>query len=351
MIIMRDGYRELEIKYKDLLEAYNKKSVLRVIERVADNRTLDLMTRQGDNITIYKPRKSEKGQSSKSRKRNREREAEVERLSHEPTQVISLNKPVNRYSTDSAPYHTMSQYHSEQAPIVLDHPMATNYSSANYNLKNGEPISEASQSRDEQSEESGNFKTYPVEPIQISASQRPTTTQIFQGNKVLQHTTATGNTAVHGSNMGRSNSPGDHTTAADQVNRSSVQRPQTQASHPLQHLQQGGVQYSLPPNFLQSGPERSIDFGEINHSGGAGRTPGYQGQSQQSVSSLITSGQVQEQGEEWRSRGLAAGSLNNQPVMPRIQEANSMLEYSNESISYPSRLSGTSTIRPSTLPY
>ena len=344
LVVISEGYQKLKSQYRDLQDAYNKKSILRVIERVTDDKNYDMMVNQGDSVTVYKPRKSEKKHSSKSRKRHRD----VERLSDEPTKVISLNKPINRYSTEGSASRSPPQQYREQIPIHLDQGTAIPYASSNYIPVKTETISEASQSRDERSEESGNYKTYPVDPVMVPTPQQSTTVHTYYGNQMLKHTTPIGKTTYQRESSTNTIAGANQNIWPSQNPAHYSQDIQPKLNARLRHTQQTVVADNIPIENTQVLTNRSVSFGERDYEGNPLYAHRTYTKTNETVNSLINSGQTQNLPTARFSQGPDTEFPTRQSGLHRIDEAGSGYEYSNEKISYLTGSNRSSMARPST---
>lgn len=173
--------------YNDLLDAYNKRSPVRVIEKVPEGPAYDSLLHPGDNVIVHKPKSSKKKSSSRSKKRAGMPEEEIQGYKAEPVQVISLGKPVNVFPGDGQRYSQGSIGNRALDPIHLNtiEPVMQTAGKMRdlFSGSRAEPIQEVS----EHSEEQLDYVTYPVLPTEKLNQKPATPEQKFIQERPLSH--------------------------------------------------------------------------------------------------------------------------------------------------------------------
>lgn len=341
--MLKKEYSELKIKYDDLKAAYERKSVLRVIEKVSDDHPYDIGMDDGENVIVHKPKKSGRKHSSRNHKKVQFIDGQPIPEVSEMTDMIVLGKPVNRVPGQVTPplvvgHSMMAQQplHMRKAspPIVQKIPVAA-MNQGGFQAEKGLFARQGPADH-----HTLDVREYHVDPVEPSHHAYPQSTSHAQpiresGYQSRPESNSTGQSSDLRGSMTNKLPPGFLSTNPFET------------STPLQHVQASVSTGMLPPGFIEAGghlPPRfehsSQNYPQTSHhESDHHRMP-------QSVSRRIAAERIpQENHPELNSyqpfyQDLRGGH-------PRLEERTSSLDYSRGEISYLTNSPHSSMLRPS----
>jgi hypothetical protein len=336
--VLGKGYNDLKIKYEDLKAAYERKSVLRVIEKVRGDAPYDVLLDEGENVVVHKPRRSGKKHSSRSQKKVSFGEGLPMATEGAPSEMIILNKPVNRLPGHITPPVAVGPSFMGPAPANV--------------IRSGHPIVQKIQvhpmahgldftntvTTDSHRAGSYEVREYPVDDRDVITQ---TYTHTSAPRSALRDSNFNSGPNNLASNY-QSNLRGSMMAA---LSPGPISTNPFESAAPLKHVQSSVSSGALPPGFLEAAPQPPVidssqpyigQYRGIEHGGSKIQT---------TVSSRIAAEKLPEENRGQVTHQIMHSTADQRGSAPRPEERGSSLDYSRGEFSFLTNSPNGSLIR------